>query len=523
VKWASSGLIGTVLDGESIPLIQCRVEDAGFKDIDIIPLGADKVFIHSLSGADIVNIVNEARHFFDLIFSNLVGWNNVVIPFQRGAWIRLYGIPLHAWNENFFKLCVIERGRYLRTDKCSLNRERFDYARVLIATSSLDVLNGTEQLLVDGSLVEIKVVEEWGFNLGDDVCLFDEDNKSVSESQDVEDNHHDLDLDNNASILADKIIQDLVDAEDENSADSVVKEKLNATVTDSFAMGDNNASSSKSSDSHKCASTSVFQAVSSQENSAAGGSAVRQNSHVSAAPFLKETVAEKGKQQDLAAVIHTDAVKLNYNNRRIKSTLNSGGTTESFHSGPWSVEWLENVQQGDIGLVSSKNKRLRKVGKDINENGGSLKRGGTKVKAGGILRHPALTLKKMARLPSTDRQEVLKVLHNSKILRVLKQNIRNRKRLREKVTRSLEQVHKSSLNESSSSASVHNDWKHWAVLHGNEETKAADVQDIGTSIGVSFKGSNHNNFSVLSRMKKVELGSVLTPVLEGRAEVSGRG
>jgi len=165
VNWAKHGYIGTVIDGASIPLIQNRVEDAGFKDIDIIPLEADKVFVHSLSGANVSEIVGNAKQFFDLIFYNMVHWKKEVLPFQRGAWIRLYGIPIHAWNESFFKLCVLDCGRYLRADSCSLNRERFDYARVLISTASLDAINITDQILVDGMLVEVKIIEEWGFNL----------------------------------------------------------------------------------------------------------------------------------------------------------------------------------------------------------------------------------------------------------------------------------------------------------------------------------------------------------------------
>jgi hypothetical protein len=109
-----------------------------------------------------------------------------------------------------------------------------------------------------------------------------------------------------------------------------------------------------------------------------------------------------------------------------------------------------------------------------------------------------------------------------KILKVLKQNIRNRKRLREKVTRSLEEVKNSSCNESSSSASVNNDWKHYVVLNGSEQTKAKDVQDIGKSIGLSFNGSSHNKFGVLSRMKNVKLGPVLSPVLDEGVEDGGR-
>jgi hypothetical protein len=211
-NWAKRGLIGTVIDGESIPIIQSCVEDADFKDIDIIPLGADKVFIHSLSGAIVSEIVGAAKHFFDLIFSSLYVWDKAVLPFQRGAWLRLYGIPLQAWNENFFKLCVFDYGKYLRADTCSLNKERFDYARVLISTSSLDVLNVSEHILVDGVLVDIKIVEEWGFCLGDDACLYEEDDKcdsTVPEDGEIND-----ELGTNAAILVNKLAKDVDDVDE---------------------------------------------------------------------------------------------------------------------------------------------------------------------------------------------------------------------------------------------------------------------------------------------------------------------
>jgi len=155
------------------------VKDAGFKDVDIISLGADKVFVQSLSDVCISDIVREVKQFFDLIFACLVRWVKEVLPFQRGVWLLVYGIPLHAWNNFFFKLCVLDCGRYLRTDTVSLNKERFDYASVLISTPSIDVVNMTEKLLVDGVLLDIKIIEEWGFCMGDDVCLREEDENYV--------------------------------------------------------------------------------------------------------------------------------------------------------------------------------------------------------------------------------------------------------------------------------------------------------------------------------------------------------
>jgi len=46
--------------------------------------------------------------------------------------------------------------------------------------------------------------------------------------------------------------------------------------------------------------------------------------------------------------------------------------------------------------------------------------------------------------------------------------------------------------------------------------KAADIQNIGKVIGLSFKGDNQNKFSILSRTKRVEEETVLMLVeIEG--------
>jgi len=184
------------------------------------------------------------------------------------------------------------------------------------------------------------------------------------------------------------------------------------------------------------------------------------------------------------------------------------------------VGWLHNVQQGDVGLISSKNKRLKKTGKGNCEREGGNRHISSKRKVGGVLRHPVLTLKKVARLPSKDRQEVMKVLKNSPVMQVLKQKVRNRQSQRERVTKSLE-VDQSSNNETGSVASVNNEWKNWVLLHGNEKAMEADVQDIGKVIGVSFQGDLNNKFSVLSRSKKAEYGPVLMSVGEGGREPGG--
>jgi hypothetical protein len=196
--------------------------------------------------------------------------------------------------------------------------------------------------------------------------------------------------------------------------------------------------------------------------------------------------------------------------RRLKTSTISSDDTRSIRSGPWSVDWLRNVQQGDIGLISSNKKRLKKVVRESGA-GGTIKHA-CKRKVGGVLRHPVLMLKKVARLPSKDREEVMKVLKKSTVMDALKHKITNRRRRREKITKSLDVGTHNSKNESSSMASVNNDWQNWVALQGPENAKKNDIKNLGKVIGVSYTGDNNNQFSVLSRPKKVYVGPVLTPV-----------
>jgi len=116
----------------------------------------------------------------------------------------------------------------------------------------------------------------------------------------------------------------------------------------------------------------------------------------------------------------------------------------------------------------------------------------------------------------------MKVLKNSDVMKALKQKIRKRQRLREKVTKSVEVAIIGSSNKSFSSTSV-NDWTNWVVLRGSEKAVAVDVEGIGKEIGVSFPGDITNMFNVLSRPKQAPKRPVLTLADEVGGVVGGEG
>jgi hypothetical protein len=124
--WASKGVVVTVLNGEAIRIMQRRIFYAGFEKIDIIPLGAYKVLVRSTKDEDVSVMFSEAPYFFGNFFSSPVKWNNDVIVCERGAWVRIYGVPLHAWKINFFKFCVFDCGCLLKADEFTFEKEHLD-------------------------------------------------------------------------------------------------------------------------------------------------------------------------------------------------------------------------------------------------------------------------------------------------------------------------------------------------------------------------------------------------------------
>ncbi|GAU17883.1 hypothetical protein TSUD_330090 [Trifolium subterraneum] len=113
-------------------------------------------------------------------------------------------------------------------------------------------------------------------------------------------------------------------------------------------------------------------------------------------------------------------------------------------------------------------------------------------KAGGVFRHTISSLKKVARLPNKDRNEVLRILKKTE-----------RRRKVGPVSDQLKEVSQQvSSDKSTSSASVNNDWQHWVVLQGNAQVAEDDVRKVGKAIGITVDGDNGNMFSVLARASK---------------------
>jgi hypothetical protein len=453
VEWARCGVVATIANGDAGPVVRRRLGDAGFKGLDLIHLGGARVLVRSQDGTDVMPILDGAKEFFSMCFSHWVRWEMMDIPFQRGAWVRLYGIPLHAWNDNFFKLCVMDCGRFLRTDGYTAAKDRLDFARVLIATSAMAVIKKVEHLLVDGSLVGVQIVEEWGFELGDDACLLEEDTVSK------------------ASQAADDDYQ--CDPEASQQVDRLIDQFANGVSGESYSQGDD------------------MQSVEIPVREQAGG--VDERALVVNQPAASDAsvVAMSGLKMPTRAghngslkVVKEDAA-LGKPNR----TSSCPPAGRSALSGPWSLEWLSEHNRGGVGGLPSLKKRNKEGSAVGGERLKQAVKGRPKTTSGGFIHHSLCSLKRIARLPINDRREVLQIL---------RKNAR-RRRPRRTSSRSRVSGNRTSAEDVNSSSTVNNDWKHWVAMQGKDNAIEDDVLEVGNFIGATFKGDKANMFSALSK------------------------
>jgi len=57
------------------------------------------------------------------------------------VWLKVYGLPLHVWEEQGFKHFGDLFGSFLDFDEETIGFKRLDFARILVNYSRLDFIN----------------------------------------------------------------------------------------------------------------------------------------------------------------------------------------------------------------------------------------------------------------------------------------------------------------------------------------------------------------------------------------------
>jgi len=352
----------------------------------------------------------KASEYFSNFFSMSVRWNKEIVARERGVWVRIYGMPLHAWNINFFKLCVLDRGRFMRADDFTLEKAQFDYA--LVAMSSLEVLNVDAKIVVDGVLLEFKIIEEWGFALGEDACLSDEDGDNEDANSDMDEPHDAFDGRKEVDEFLKQLSEDWQANERDDDVSPIFNNHIGVPTIDS--------------------SDKVLKEMGPAINSKLSINDLATTRHVQVSlPRVILSPNEEGNAHVLSAngtdnTCNTPIYNFSAGSHNATKNDGVGGSrrdqilrgpciikrTTSCHpgrdgtatTGPWSLEWANSQNLDIVGgnLPSTKHVSINSSSsKDPRVN---------KKKGAGYLRHTTQSMRRIARLPAKDREDVLQAL-----------------------------------------------------------------------------------------------------------------
>ncbi|GAU32818.1 hypothetical protein TSUD_208860 [Trifolium subterraneum] len=155
-------LVGTLAYEQDVTRIQTTIHMEGFQSVRVSHMGDNMVLLRSPVEGDVDRLLRSRKECLDYYFSNLSPWAPGLFAKQREVWVQIFGIPLHIWGEDFFKMVGAKMGEFLDFDAETASMARFDVARLKIRTSTWALLDVIFNVVVGEECFRISVKEERG-------------------------------------------------------------------------------------------------------------------------------------------------------------------------------------------------------------------------------------------------------------------------------------------------------------------------------------------------------------------------
>ncbi|GLT95584.1 hypothetical protein SLE2022_132580 [Rubroshorea leprosula] len=152
--------VGVVLSPSVIPNLPEICFNEGYPSTKIAPMGGNLVLLDDVNPECIKELVDGNLEWVSSYFNRIKFWSPFDITDERFVWVRIQGVPLHAWSEENFSNIANQVGKLISVDEYTLSKDCLDAARILVSTKSKSVLNEEFVLKVKNSTFHITLVEE---------------------------------------------------------------------------------------------------------------------------------------------------------------------------------------------------------------------------------------------------------------------------------------------------------------------------------------------------------------------------
>jgi hypothetical protein len=159
-KELRGSMVGRLAREKNVKQIQTTLCMEGFRSITVTHMGDNRVLLRSPVEGDVERLLKSKNECLSYYFADLKPWNPGLIATHREVWVQIYGIPIHSWGEDLFKLVGKRLGGFVDFDEETARMARFDVARIKILSTSWAFIDVVVKVEVEGVIFDLWVVEE---------------------------------------------------------------------------------------------------------------------------------------------------------------------------------------------------------------------------------------------------------------------------------------------------------------------------------------------------------------------------
>jgi hypothetical protein len=109
---------------------------------------------------EVETLMEDAKGWLDQWFSAIRPWKPKDVDLVRIIWLCIFGILVHAWNDDFFAQFMKPWGSFMHADNVTSKKISMDVARILIRTSCQKVIDEFVDVQVNGEIFHLRVLED---------------------------------------------------------------------------------------------------------------------------------------------------------------------------------------------------------------------------------------------------------------------------------------------------------------------------------------------------------------------------
>jgi hypothetical protein len=160
VKRFEKAFVGVAANPGTTYNIQNALHAQGYFGVKITLIGSNLSLLEGQEDGEVEALMEDANEWLEEWFKEICRWNPKDVELERIIWLRIFGIPVHAWNDDFFFRVSKPWGVFLKADDVTSKKLTMDVARVLIRTSCQKAVDEFLDVKINCEFFHLHIVED---------------------------------------------------------------------------------------------------------------------------------------------------------------------------------------------------------------------------------------------------------------------------------------------------------------------------------------------------------------------------